>query len=208
MIHLIVVLLAGLVPCIPVIAAFSTGGYSTAMYPQSVCFIKNPDAAYYSFALMLAIFNGINMPLLIISFMIVVKHKLIRRSSNVDKSLPTIEIKLLALRCYFIFLAALLQTATTIIARNHDKIYANFLNYFVCESAGTSPKCNAAKEALEALTLPGVWMTLQLLLGTFPAVYLVYVVNFREVKQKCLCFVKDKVCRIGMKDKQYDIDTP
>ena len=73
MIHLIVVLLAVLVPCIPVIAAFSTGGYSTAMYPQSVCFITDPDAAYYSFALMLAIFNGFNMPLLIISFMIVVK---------------------------------------------------------------------------------------------------------------------------------------
>ena len=73
MIHFIVVLLAVLVPCIPVIAAFSTGGYSTAIYPQTVCLMKDPDAAYYSFALTLAIINGISVPLLIISFMIVIK---------------------------------------------------------------------------------------------------------------------------------------
>ena len=73
MIHFIVVLLAVLVPCIPVIAAFSTGGYSTAIYPQVACFMKDSDAAYYSFSLMLAIINGIGVPLLIISFLTAIK---------------------------------------------------------------------------------------------------------------------------------------
>ena len=115
--------------------------------------------------------------------------------------------KLLALRCYFIFLAAVIQATSTIVTRNHDQFYAAFLNYLACESAGTSPKCNAAKEAMEELTVPGVWMTLQVLLGTFPAVYLVYVVNFGEVKQKCLYCV-DKVCCIGKNDAQDGINVP
>ena len=72
-IHLIVVFLAALVPCIPVIAAFLTGGYNTPMYPQFLCFIKNADAAYYSFAMLLAVINAIGAPLLIIAFLIAIK---------------------------------------------------------------------------------------------------------------------------------------
>ena len=67
-VHLIVVILAVLLPCIPVIAAVSTGGYLTAIYPQPVCFTKNPDAAYYSFALILCFICAIGGPLLIITF--------------------------------------------------------------------------------------------------------------------------------------------
>ena len=72
-IHLTVVLLAVLLPCIPVTAAFSTGGYLTAIYPLLLCYIKNPDAAYFSFAFMLSVIAAIGVPLLIITFMTTVK---------------------------------------------------------------------------------------------------------------------------------------
>ena len=222
-IHSVVVLLALLVPCIPVIAAFSTGGYSTAIYPQVVCFMKDPDAAYYSFSLILAIINGIGVPLLIISFLTAIKvhlsclqcvalsifgfqHNLIRRrTSNLATSLPTTELKILILLCYFILLASVIQAATTVIARNTDNFYAAFVNYFACEASGTSPKCDAAKVALDALTVPGLWITAHVLLGAFPAAHLLFVVNFGEVKQKCLYCVKDKVCCIGKNNAQYGI---
>ena len=77
-IHLIVVFLAALVPCIPVIAAFSTGGYNTVIYPQILCLIKNPDAAYYSFAMLIGVIDAIGVPLLIIAFLIAVKVCLLR----------------------------------------------------------------------------------------------------------------------------------
>ena len=72
-IHLIVVLLAALVPCIPVIASFLTGGYNTLIYPHILCLMKNADAAYYSFAMLLAVINAIGVPLLIIAFFIAIK---------------------------------------------------------------------------------------------------------------------------------------
>ena len=72
-IHLTVVLLAVLLPCIPVIAAVSTGGYLTALYPQPVCFAKNPDAAYYSFAFVYSTIVASGGPLLIIMFMTTIK---------------------------------------------------------------------------------------------------------------------------------------
>ena len=72
-IHLTVVLLAVLLPCIPVIVAFLTGGYLTSLYPQNVCFMKNPDAAYYSFALILSIICAIGGPLWFITFVTAVK---------------------------------------------------------------------------------------------------------------------------------------
>ena len=94
----------------------------------------------------------------------------------------------------------MIQAATTVIARNTDNVYAAFVNYFACEASGTSPKCDAAKVALDALTVPGLWITVYILLGAFPAIYLLYVVNFGEVKQKCLYCVKDKMGRIGKND--------
>ena len=71
--HLTVVLLAVLLPCIPVTAAFSTGGYLTTIYPQLVCLIKNPDAAYFSFAFMMSVITAIGVPLLIITFSTAIK---------------------------------------------------------------------------------------------------------------------------------------
>ena len=128
-----------------------------------------------------------------------------RRNLNAKTSLPTTEMKILVLLCYFILLGSAIQAATTIVARNSDQFYAAILNYFTCELSGTSPECDAEKVALDVLTVPILWITVHMLLGAFPAVHLLYVVNFGEVKQKCLYCVKDKVCCIGKNDAQDGI---
>ena len=73
LIHLAVILVAVLLPCIPVIAAFSTEGFLTCTYPQVVCLMKNQDAHYYSFALVITVIICIGGPLLYISYLIIIK---------------------------------------------------------------------------------------------------------------------------------------
>ena len=77
MLHLTILLQAILVPCIPVIAAFSTGGLYTPIYPEVVCTMKNLDAKYYYFSFILIIINAIGIPLLIISFGLLSRYPLI-----------------------------------------------------------------------------------------------------------------------------------
>ena len=72
-IHITVVRLAVLLHCIPVIAAFSTGGYMTALHPQILCIAKNTDTAYFSFEFVLSVITAIGGPLLVITFMITIK---------------------------------------------------------------------------------------------------------------------------------------
>ena len=73
LVHLVVVLLAVLLPCIPVATGFATGGYSVPIYPVVVCFIKNQVAAYYSFAFVITVIVAIGVPMLIIAFSTAIK---------------------------------------------------------------------------------------------------------------------------------------
>ena len=72
-VHLVVILLAVLLPCIPVTTGFATGGYSVPIYPVAVCFMKSPVAAYYSFAFVLIVIYAIGVPMLIIAFSTTIK---------------------------------------------------------------------------------------------------------------------------------------
>ena len=73
LVHLVVIILAVLLPCIPVTTGFATGGYLVPIYPVVVCFIKNSVAAYYSFAFMSIVISAIGVPMLIIAFSIAIK---------------------------------------------------------------------------------------------------------------------------------------
>ena len=73
LVHLVVVLLAVLLPCIPITTGFATGGYLVPIYPVVVCFIKNSDAAYYSFAFVITVISAIGVPMLIIAFSVAIK---------------------------------------------------------------------------------------------------------------------------------------
>ena len=107
--------------------------------------------------------------------------------------MPTTETKILILLCYFVLLATMITAATTITAQNSDKLIAGFENYFACEAAGTSPKCDSIKEALEPLAAAEIWITVHVLFGIFPAVHLLYVVNFARLQQLCLSWVREKI---------------
>ena len=118
------------------------------------------------------------------------QHKCMkRRNSNATESLPTTEMKILVLLCYFIILLSTIQAVFTRMALTTDQVNATFLNYFACELSGTSPKCNAAKTLIDELTVPGEWVAANIFMGMFPVFEMILIVNFGDVKQKCLYWV-------------------
>ena len=106
--------------------------------------------------------------------------------------MPTTEIKVLILLCYFLFLLAMLITIATLLPINDDNQNLYIVEYLACEATGRSPKCDAAKEAFQPLTAHEVWTVLAILLGAYPGLQLLYVVNIDKVTRKCLLFVTDK----------------
>ncbi len=67
-IHIACVTLALLVPCIPVIAAFATGGFFNSSYPALLCIGRNIDATFYSLVVPLIITMQIGVTMLIVIF--------------------------------------------------------------------------------------------------------------------------------------------
>ena len=106
--------------------------------------------------------------------------------------MPTTEIKVLILLCYFLLNAAMLITIATLLAINVDNLNLYIVEYLVCEATGRSPKCDAAKEAFQPLTAQELWMVVITLLGAYPGLQLLYVVNIDKVTRKCLLFVTNK----------------
>ena len=72
-----VVLAALTLPCIPIIVAFSTGGFLSIGYPQLVCVIKNSNAEHYSFTLPSSLIIATGISLLVVIATIIIKVKFI-----------------------------------------------------------------------------------------------------------------------------------
>ena len=72
---------------------------------------------------------------------------------------------------------------------NSGAYIAAVSNFFVCETNGssTSGKCDAERKVFESLNYVELYAVAYLLLGLLPAVSLLYVVNFKKVKE-CICF--------------------
>ena len=114
-----------------------------------------------------------------------------RINVNIAKSIPTTEIRVLILLCYYILLLTISVTMATLLAKNADTLNFSFVEYFTCEATGRSPKCDATKEAIQSLTAPETWITMVIFLGAFPGVQLLYVVNIDKVVRKCLPSKRD-----------------
>ena len=98
--------------------------------------------------------------------------------------MPTTELKLLLLLCYLISFGPTITVAATITAKNTDKLISGFGNYFACEAAGTNPKCDSIKTALQTLGAYEIWTTVHALIGLFPVLNLLYAVNFGAIQEK------------------------
>ena len=67
-IHLVSVLVAIVVPVIPVAAIFGTGGFVNGRYPPLLCLPSNPNAAFYSLVLPVSVLIASGVTLLLAVF--------------------------------------------------------------------------------------------------------------------------------------------
>ena len=115
-----------------------------------------------------------------------------RINANAATSVPTMEIRVLVLLCYFIVLSGMITAIATLLAKNADNLNFSIVEYFACEATGRSPKCDAAKEAIQPLTAAGTWIPVIIFMGAFSGVHLLYVVNIDKVARKCLLYMSGK----------------
>ena len=92
------------------------------------------------------------------------------------------EVKILIISCYFTILAVFIVTTFTLHKiQDLEKVISDLTNYFACEATGTLKECDKPFMGLQRRTVSIVTFVL---IGLYPIVNLVYVLNIPELKQK------------------------
>ena len=95
--------------------------------------------------------------------------------------------------CYYVLLDVLALMAFTITTRNIEQFEAAVTNYWQCELTGVDPEnpCDALIASYREFSNPVLSSFAFLILGSSPAVNLIFAVNISELKQKfktwCRC---------------------
>ena len=87
---------------------------------------------------------------------------------------------------YYIALIVIALTAFTLSTKNLPREAAAILDYFSCEQGGHDPEALCSRSEFEKWDISAFTTLSYILLGLFPIVNLVYVLNFRELKKHCV----------------------
>ena len=94
------------------------------------------------------------------------------------------EIKLLVIFCYAFILLAISQITLTFSLRNRQNFRTRLMAYFLCELVGVAFG-NNCERSFERFSGEAFIIFSFILLGLYPVVKLVYVVNVKELKNSC-----------------------
>ena len=92
------------------------------------------------------------------------------------------EVKVLLISCYYATFAVFIVTTFTITnVQQHEQFISDITDYFMCEATGTVKECDLSfvDQTGDIFTILSI-----ILIGLFPIVNLIYVLNIRELKQK------------------------
>ena len=96
--------------------------------------------------------------------------------------LHSAEVKVLIISCYYAILAVVIITTFTVHKiQDLEQLISDITNYFACEATGTLRDCD--KPSVE-LYRRGISLVSFPLVGLFPVVNLIYVLNIQELKRK------------------------
>ena len=108
---------------------------------------------------------------------------------NTTRFLTAISIperKILISLCYYVVLTVFVLTSFTLSIRNIEPFSKERRGHFACEQLGQDPEnpmlCD--RQRFRRLAYPKVTAVAFVLLGLFPVVNLVYVLNVKELKKK------------------------
>ena len=107
-------------------------------------------------------------------------------SQNKAIKIGTAEKKILMALSYYVLVTVFSLMSFTLTTRNSGPFVMQLQAYFACEGRGRDPDNPCDRNNFQQLAYPGVATTSNVLLGLFPAVNLLYVLNIRELKDKCI----------------------
>ena len=96
------------------------------------------------------------------------------------------ERKLLAVLCYYIALTVISFTTYAEFTRKSEQYEYNLRQYFICEQMGYNPNDPCDRQSFEVLSPTKIAIFNPFLLGIMPLVFLIFVINIDELKQRCL----------------------
>ncbi|KAL5515466.1 hypothetical protein EMCRGX_G000636 [Ephydatia muelleri] len=186
-IHLAVILLGLVIPFIPIIVGFATGGFIVDHFPPVICVTTSGDAAYYTLALPVSFIIAIGTSLLILVLVTIVKHtRAVKRRSAKEGFVGTAEMKIFIVFCYYVLIGSAALAAFTLNATTSASFVKKINQYFACKANGDSDMCDDERSAYERFTYPEIGTASFILLGFLPAVNLVYVLSCDNLKRICI----------------------
>ena len=100
----------------------------------------------------------------------------------------TPERKILIALCFYALLMILGIPAFTVGARVGKLFGERLTNYFICEAQGVDPNnpglCDELIDDFRTFTYPELFISALFLMGFFPVVFLIYTMNFEDLKAK------------------------
>ena len=109
-------------------------------------------------------------------------HSTLPKSSLIH--LSTAEKKLLIVFTYYIFLYVISQLNFTLGIQIADTLQTKVFSYFLCEQNGCDPSAPCDRSGFENLFNQGILLLSSILSFLAPAVNFVFVVDYKELKQK------------------------
>ena len=97
----------------------------------------------------------------------------------------TAERKILIIFCYYIVLGTFALITFTLATKNGDRFSSEVVGYFTCELRGIDSDKPCDRSRFEALSHPVLNCISFILLGIFPGINLIFVVNVEELKRWC-----------------------
>ena len=93
----------------------------------------------------------------------------------------TAEKKLLIVLSYYIVLSSVALISFTLATRNVENLISGIQEYFFCEQGGFDPEDHCTRD-YRKYSYPSLSTISYALLGLFPVVNLIYVINLKELK--------------------------
>ena len=109
------------------------------------------------------------------------------------------ERKLLLALCFYVVLMIFAVPSFMLDIRSAEPFEQHLRSYFLCEEQGVNPNnpglCIEFRDDFRKFAYPELAATSYILLNSFPTVFLVYTLNFMEIKKKltkCLVLARVK----------------
>ena len=109
-------------------------------------------------------------------------------------NVSTAEKKLVIVFCYYIFLQVIAFVTFSVTQQVSDTLQTELFSYFICEQNGNDPSNPCSRSGFEGLINPVIILLSYVLAMFAPAVNFVFVVDYKETKQKLksLCMSMSK----------------